>query len=54
MTPKEMIEMFTKKALTLREELLKMESEFNTKKEELLKLQGALEALYELERTDKS
>lgn len=54
MNVEEMSETLTKKALALREELLKLEAEFTTKKEELLKLQGALEVLYELQRTEKS
>jgi predicted CopG family antitoxin len=40
----ELIEELTERSNTLREELMVMEREFNTKKEEFVKLQGALEA----------
>ncbi len=36
----------------LRDELLELEREFNTKKEQYIKIQGALEALIELDRED--
>tara|TARA_B100000085_G_scaffold25562_1_gene21355 strand:+ start:1041 stop:1214 length:174 start_codon:yes stop_codon:yes gene_type:complete len=36
----------------LRDELLELEREFNTKKEQYIKIQGALEALRELDRED--
>lgn len=49
-----MIEQLTQRGNTLREELVKMEQEFNQKKEEFLKIQGALEALYELDRDSSS
>lgn len=35
----------TERAETLRNELIELEKQFNTKKEEYLKVQGALEAL---------
>lgn len=38
-----------KKAEELASELISMEKEFNSKKEQYLKIQGALEALYELD-----
>lgn len=44
-----MVETLTKKATSIREELLSLEQQFNQKKEEFLKIQGALEALNELE-----
>lgn len=44
-----MVETLTEKATSIREELLSLESRFNQKKEEFLKVQGALEALNELE-----
>jgi hypothetical protein len=47
-----MIESITEKAINLREELLNLEKEFNAKKEEFLKLQGALEALNELKEEE--
>jgi len=40
----ELIEELTERSNKLREELMDMEREFNTKKEEFVKLQGALEA----------
>lgn len=44
-----MTEILNEKSTTLRDELLQLEKEFNQKKEEFLKIQGALEALTELE-----
>lgn len=49
MKQKEMLNTLTQRATDLRDELIKMEKEFNIKKEEFLKLQGAIEALSELE-----
>lgn len=40
----ELITELTERSNKLREELMDMEREFNTKKEEFVKLQGALEA----------
>lgn len=40
----ELIEELTERSTKLREELMEMEREFNTKKEEFVKIQGALEA----------
>jgi chaperonin cofactor prefoldin len=40
----DMVEELTEKAETLRTELMELEKEFNTKKEEFIKIQGALEA----------
>lgn len=54
MQSKEMIDQLTKRGTSLREELVKMEQEFNQKKEEFLKIQGALEALYELDKDSSS
>lgn len=45
----EMLSTLTERATELRDELIKMEKEFNIKKEEFLRLQGAIEALSELE-----
>lgn len=45
----EMKGVLTERATKVRDELLAMEQEFNKKKEEFLKIQGALEALEELE-----
>lgn len=54
MKSKEMIDQLTKRGTSLRNELVKMEQEFNQKKEEFLKIQGALEALYELDKESSS
>lgn len=40
----DMVEELTEKSETLRTELMELEREFNTKKEEFIKIQGALEA----------
>ena len=40
----DMVAELTEKATTLREELMDLEKQFNIKKEEFLKIQGALEA----------
>lgn len=42
------------KAQELTSELIQMEKDFNSKKEHFLKVQGALEALYELDRDSSS
>ena len=44
-----MKETLTKNAEELRDRLVELETEFNQKKEQFLKVQGALEALNELE-----
>ena len=54
MQSKEMMEQLTQRGNTLREELIKLEQEFNQKKEEFLKIQGAVEALYELNKDSSS
>lgn len=41
----DMKEALTSQMETIRDELISLEKEFNTKKEQYLKLQGALEAL---------
>lgn len=40
-----MVEKLTKRAKELKDELMSIESQFSLKKEEFLKVQGALEAL---------
>lgn len=45
----EMFETLTQRALELGQTLREIETQFNQKKEEYLKVQGALEALQELE-----
>jgi hypothetical protein len=49
MEKSKMTELLTEKANNLRDELISLEQQFNQKKEEFLKVQGALEALNELE-----
>ena len=44
-----MTETLKEKAIKIRDELISLEQQFNVKKEEFLKVQGALEALNELE-----
>lgn len=48
-----MIENLNQKAISLREELISLEQQFNQKREEFLRVQGALEALNTLEDTNK-
>lgn len=43
-----MTERLTEKAKSLKEDLMNIEAQFNLKKEEFLKVQGALEALQAL------
>ena len=43
-----MTEKLTQRAQELKEELMSIENQFNVKKEEFLKVQGALEALQAL------
>lgn len=43
-----MTEKLTQRAKELKEELMSIENQFNVKKEEFLKVQGALEALQAL------
>jgi len=52
MQNQEMIDELTQRGIKIRDELIEMEKGFNTKKEEFLKIQGALEALYELNKKD--
>jgi chaperonin cofactor prefoldin len=49
MKQKEMIENLTKQLHSLAEELQNLEKQFSFKKEQFLKVQGALEALNEIE-----
>jgi hypothetical protein len=53
MTKEEMVKNLTQKAIQIRDELVALEQQFNTKKEEFLKVQGALEALSNLENEEK-
>jgi len=49
MNKKQLTETITERATKLRDELLEMERAFNVKKEEFVRLEGALQALSELE-----
>ena len=53
MKQKEMIEKLTKQLQSLAEELQSLEREFVAKKEQFLKVQGALEALMELNKEEE-
>lgn len=48
-----MIENFTKELQSLAEELQNLERQFMVKKEQFLKVQGALEALVELNKEEE-
>lgn len=54
MEASKMRETLTKRATEIRDELLEMEKTFNQKKEQFLKLTGALEALDQLDTDDSS
>ena len=49
----QMKETLKKSAEELRERLVELETEFNSKKEQFLKVQGALEALVELSKEEE-
>jgi len=53
MKQQEMIENLTKQLQSLAEELQSLERQFVTKKEQFLKVQGALEALVELNKEEE-
>lgn len=53
MKQKEMIEKLTKQLQSLAEELQSLEREFVAKKEQFLKVLGALEALVELNKEEE-
>jgi hypothetical protein len=53
MKQQEMIENFTKQLQSLAEELQNIEKQFVAKKEQFLKVQGALEALVELNKENE-
>lgn len=53
MKQKEMIEKLAKQLQSLAEELQNLEKQFTLKKEEFLKVQGALEVLNELEAEEE-
>ena len=54
MDQQKMIDDLTERGIKVRDELVELEKKFNTKKEEFLKIQGALEALYELDKDSSS
>ena len=53
MKQQEMIENFTKQLQSLAEELQNLEKQFIAKKEQFLKVQGALEVLVELNKENE-
>lgn len=52
MKKQEMTEMLTKQAQDLRQEIIKLQETFNLKKDQLIRIEGALEALSVLETTE--
>lgn len=50
MKAEEMIETLNERYETLKAELLAMEKDFNIKKEQFIRIQGAIEALNELDK----
>lgn len=54
MDAKTMNDTLLARAEELRNELIQLEQDFNTKKEQYLKIQGALEALNELDKDSSS
>lgn len=54
MDQQKMIDDLTERGIKVRDDLVELEKKFNTKKEEFLKIQGALEALYELDKESSS
>lgn len=53
MKQQEMVESLTKQAQEIAEDLQNLEKQFTLKKEQFLRIQGALEALNELETTEE-
>ena len=49
-----MLDDLNKQSETLKEELIKLEQDFNQKKEQYIRIQGALEALNVLDQKTKS
>lgn len=54
MDQQKMIDDLTERGIKVRDDLVELEKKFNTKKEEFLKIQGALEVLYELDKESSS
>lgn len=50
MKAEEMIETLNERYETLKSELITMEKDFNIKKEQFIRIQGAIEALNELDK----
>jgi chaperonin cofactor prefoldin len=50
MKAEEMIETLTERYESLKEELIIMEKDFNIKKEQFIRIQGAIDALNELDK----
>ncbi len=53
MKQQEMTTTLTERAETLRTELVELQNEFNTKKEQLIRIEGALEALGALDSDEE-
>lgn len=54
MGQKEILEDLLKQAEVLQQDLLDLEKQFNVKKEQLIRIEGAIEVLGVLEREEKS
>ena len=54
MEKQEMLDDLNKQSETLKEELIKLEQQFNQKKEQFIRIQGALEALNVLDQKTQS
>jgi hypothetical protein len=54
MKPQEMLDNLTEQATNLQKELMELERTFNTKKEQFIRLQGAIEAITILQQEEQS
>jgi hypothetical protein len=54
MKSQEMLDNLTEQATNLQKELLEIERDFNTKKEQFIRLQGAIEAITVLQQEEDS
>jgi len=52
MKPQEMLDNLTEQATNLQKELMELERTFNTKKEQFIRLQGAIEAITILQQEE--
>jgi hypothetical protein len=54
MKPQEMLDNLNEQATNLQKELMELERTFNTKKEQFIRLQGAIEAITILQQEEQS